>query len=190
MCRALSKFHCSAVVATVLITSGGVRADVIYSNLGPGDSYDIGTAWIVGLGFPIHHVAEPFRVTGKTYRLDAIEVPIGLVIGDNEFFLFLMTDENGRPGEVIEAFHIVGEMGPNWADDPPIRVESTDRPFLRQGVRYWVAATATVETFATWNLNSTGDFGMHAQRKDDGPWTTKRAKRAAFRVSGTPIGGP
>jgi hypothetical protein len=126
-------------------------------------------------------------VTGDSYRLESIEVAMHWVMGDNEFFLFLMTDEGGRPGEVIEAFHIVGKMLPYFEDGPPILVPSANKPRLQKGARYWVAASATVETFALWSLNSTNDFGAHGHQNDDEGWTVSRAKRSAYRVTGVPI---
>jgi hypothetical protein len=58
---------------------------------------------------------------------------------------------------------------------------------LKKGARYWVVAAATVETFAVWSVNSTGDIGPHGQRADRGEWMITNNNRGAFRITGTPV---
>lgn len=176
------------LTGVLILTAGaGVRADTIYDNFGPDDGYDFRTAWTIGLGFPVIDQGEPFTVSGGRYRLDAIELALQLAEGDNAFDLWLMTDDGGEPGRVIEAFHVVGALGPTGHLTPPVRVASELHPVLKAGTRYWLVASATVDTYASWCWNATGDVGPHAQRRDGGPWNVTERTRGAFRVSGTPV---
>ncbi len=188
MTTRLTRIHTFAVATALLWGATAVNADVISSNFGPGDDYGWGSGWSVGLGFPLYEVGEPFRVSDQSYTLDTIELAIARVDGDNHFFLYLMTDDKGKPGTVIEAFQVVGEMPLNNKENPPVVVESVQHPVLQKGARYWVVAASTVETFAVWSLNSTGDIGPHGQRADRGEWKISNTTRCAFRVTGTPVG--
>jgi hypothetical protein len=164
---------------------GATRADVVYENFGPNDDFDSSSGWVVGLGFPLWEMAEPFRVTDGSYALDQIELPIGLVIGDNQFFVHLAADNNGKPGKVLESFNVVGAME-LWVDiTGPVVIPSQQHPTLKKGDRYWVVAAATVETHAVWSWNSIDDVGPHGSRKDRGVWNINNAQRGAFRVTGT-----
>ncbi len=179
--------RCIAFVTVLLVGITVAHADIVSNNFGPGDDYGYGSAWSVGLGFPLYEIAEPFRVSDQSYTLDTIELAIALIEGDNHFFLYLMTDDKGKPGQVIEAFQVVGQMPLNNQENPPVVVESVQHPVLEKGVRYWVVAAATVETWAGWYLNSTGDTGPHGQRADRGEWKISNITRCAFRVTGTPV---
>jgi hypothetical protein len=132
-------------------------------------------------------MCEPFRVANKSYVLDTIEIAIGLNDGKNEFFLRLMEDDNGKPGKVVESFHIIGAMGIWVTKPPPVVIQSQNQPLLQAGRRYWVVAGANLGTHAIWAWNSTEDFGPHGHRKDRGDWQISLATNGAYRVTGMPV---
>jgi hypothetical protein len=177
------------VFAALLAITLSASADVVYENFGPNDQFDEGTGWNVGWGYPLIEVGEPFRVSGGSYTLDSIEVPIGLLHGENHFFLRVTEDNNGKPGKLVDLIDVFDAMKPWVTMTEPILVPSQHRPVLEQGKRYWIVAGASVETFAVWSMNSIGDNGPHGQKRDRDPWVVTLNKRSAFRVNGTPLDG-
>ena len=175
-------------VAWGWLVAGGARADVVFSNFGPGNSYQTRSGHVVGGDFRIA-VAYPFTPTGNSFTLDRIEVAIALAEGPNELDLLLAADFAGRPGVpgvVIEAFHFSNAMGPFGQNNPPLAADSVLRPLLVEGTRYWIVASVGPPTFAAWNFNSTGDVGPYA-RFQAGEWLPVNGTRGAYRVSGTVV---
>jgi hypothetical protein len=173
------------------------RADIVASNFGADDSYDVAGAAVVGLNNPDNEIiehAEPFTPRGNSFFLDRIEVAIYLWTGPNELDLLLAADDSGVPGDVIEAFHFSNRMGTSQgAVNPLLVADSSLKPTLTRGVQYWVVATAESPTEAAWNLNDTGDFGSYVFRTIGGPypdWTDQEGQHTAFRVSGTVVPEP
>src|SRR5262249_48593365 len=93
----------AAVGVLLLFTTGTVRADVIYNNLGPGDTYQTGVGWTLGLPGTYQDVGNRFTPAGTSYTLDTIALALGYVTGTNAVDVALMTDAGGLPGLVIES---------------------------------------------------------------------------------------
>ncbi len=183
----MSILRSSTVFIVLLTFTATVRADIVFNNFGTNDQYDGTTGWAVGgLGVPLWEMGEPFRVN-KSYMLDTIELAIGLNDGKNEFFLRLMDDDNGKPGKVVESFHVIGAMDIWVFNPPPVVIQSQNHPLLQVGQRYWVVAAASKGTSAIWGWNSTGDFGPHGHRTDRGEWQITLKTNGAFRVTGIPV---
>jgi hypothetical protein len=80
---------------------------VIFSNLGPGDSYQGTSGYSVGnLPFgPDYRVyADAFTVGTASTELSTIGVAVGFVAGTNQLTIDLDADSGGSPGSVIESF--------------------------------------------------------------------------------------
>ena len=90
-------------------------AGPIFSTLGPGDTYDTSTGWIVGKSSPFPEdvdSANQFSFGGFTsYYLDTIELAAALYSGTNELDVWLMSDTAGLPGTIIETFNFVDAVG-------------------------------------------------------------------------------
>ena len=166
------------------------QAEIIYDNFGPGDTYNQGSGWTLSDGSPIgvdwdQGNAFALDSFGMDYYLDTIDLAVGLVSGSNELDLWLMTDSAGQPGTIIESFHFSGEMGSFGYLNPPLTANSLLNPLLEADEQYWLIASATgPDTWAAWNLNSTGDVGLRAYRADLDTWGVSDTTRAAFRVTG------
>jgi len=172
-------------VAFLVLLAAPAQADIIYDNFGPGDSYQT-IGWTVGSLFDFDQ-GNAFAVDslGMDYYLETIELAVGLVSGPNELDVWLMTDLADEPGTTVESFHITGEMGSFGYLNPPLTANSLLNPLLEADEQYWLIASATgPDTWAAWNLNSTGDVGLRAYRADLDTWGVSDTTRAAFRVTG------
>ncbi len=190
----------------LLLAAGQAGADILYSTLGPGDSYDVQTR--LALGDPgSWDQGYKFLFGGsQSYSLDAIEVAIGQYfhegepVGANELDLWLMSDDGGRPGSIIEAFNFQGQMADFSQWHPLLVATSVSRPILDPGTPYWlVASTPHDGTIAAWHSSEPMAFGLaYAWRSGTGDWEYYGSgtdwyihegpvQMAAFRVTGSVV---
>jgi hypothetical protein len=186
------------VLALLAGGAGQIKAEVIFSNFGPGDSYDLNHGATIGLaGGTYIDTAVTFTPIGNSFTLDRIELAVGLAnpagqgFGPNLLDVALTTSVGGFPGSVLEMFHFVDAMGPFTSWNAPLIADSALHPLLSEGTQYWLVASAPDPgTTAAWNWNTTGDLGAHAQRVNGGSWFFVTPSRGAFRVSGTAVPEP
>jgi hypothetical protein len=179
-----------AALAVLVGANPSARADVIYDNFGPGDTYTTTTGWTIGTppGNPFWEQGDPFTVSGS-YTLTQITVAAGYVLGPNVYVVWLMDDAGGVPGNIIEEFDF-SDLGSFGSNNAPLVGVSALNPTLEDGNQYWLVASTSGDTWSAWNWNSTGDTGDHAFRTDGGDWSVSTNTRGAFRVEGDLIAGP
>ena len=176
-------------ILIVLLLAVPSHAALIFSTLGPGDTYDIGSGYTIGS--PDYEQGNQFSFTAAApYYLDTIELAAGHVVGTNEIDVWLMSDAAGEPGAIIEAFNFTN-LG-RFGDDNPLLVgTSVLRPVLTPGTDYWLIASApNSDTWAAWNDSSPAVSGSRAERQGAGQWSVSTDTMAAFRVEGTVIPAP
>ena len=174
-----------------------VRADVVYSTLGDGDSWDQDNCYVVlgpdAVGGPRPFApAMPFT-PDFTVTFTSIELPLGmgLIHGTNGLIVALCDDSDGVPGDIIEAFEF-DDLPYVFADDLPLSVAFSQlQPTLEEGTTYWVAVFPLADdTAGGWNLSSPLQMGVWAASQDGGgSWTLNPyggTGIAAFRVNGDP----
>jgi len=178
------------VVALCLAALSGQAQQVIFSNLGAGDSYDASLAYNVKGPAAFgerQYVANTFIPTGSDYQLSKIELPLALVGGVDQVDVRLMTDDGGLPGTTLESFTLTGLPA-----DPGqmLTATSTLHPVLHQGTDYWCAITPAGDTQAHWFLNNTGSTGPCAENTL-GLWALMDTPQTqgAFMVEGAPVRG-
>src|SRR5262249_44705704 len=97
-----------AVSALLICSAERTNAGVIYSNLGPGGSFDtIDELDILGAGKGNTVVATQFTAAISGQFSDAL-VAMGLRSGTNEVLVSLETDSGGVPGAILESIDVVG----------------------------------------------------------------------------------
>ena len=172
------KRHTIGLAAAVLLLGlGRTHGAVVFSNFGPGDTYNTASGYILGTvnGYAYGDAFD--IVSPDDVILQSIELAVGLSSGPNELDVALRADASGLPGVVIEAFHFTGAMGLFGDSNPPLIANSVLQPTLQAGERYWVTASVPYDpgnpnatTTAIWNRNSTGDIGPHASALGVQPW--------------------
>jgi hypothetical protein len=170
--------------------TGTARADVIYSDFGPGDRYG-STAWVIGqdpLLCCFREAGNSFTPTSGTFTLDRIEVAAIHLHGANILDVWLMDDAAGRPGKIIESIHLLNQLPVDHAG--VVAANSSLHPLLAQGTPYWVVLSTASTSELYWVENSTNDLGL-ASRLNAGPWVLHPDYvRGVFRVSGSPVPEP
>jgi PEP-CTERM motif len=192
------------VVLGLLVFGSGqsVKADIIYSNFGPNDSYNKGAGWFVGFFSEeniVQHVAVPFRLGSQAFNLGKVEVGMffdsGLG-GPNVVDLKVLPDVNNRPGpdnQALESFYLVNALSTE-TNKAPLVVDSVLHPLLQPETTYWLVGIAFAPTLDIWNFNSIGDTGELLLRTNNGDWQDGHVStgqpRAVYRISGSPIPEP
>lgn len=179
------------LIATVIlsIAAGQAGAGILFSTLGPDDSYKTEFGWLVD-GNQV--AGNQFSFTGlPPHLLDSIEVAAGWASGANQLTVSLMDDVGGLPGAVIESFSFSNQMG-SFGDPKPLLVgTSVLRPLLTPDTDYWLIASAPDGTVAAWNESFPQVLGTIAWSYGGGEsWGTDSFPMGAFRITGTPIPAP
>jgi hypothetical protein len=181
-----------ALAACALLTVPA-RADIIFNNFGPGDSYQQFQGQSVGGTRFRQDVGDRFVPTAASYTLDKVVLPLSLISGTDGVDVLFMTSVGGVPGSVLESWH-VSALPPFGLLNPPTVLDSVLHPLLTEGVPYYVVATVPAgdNTNLVWNNNSTGDHGPLAIRFNGGAWfvINDALGRGALRVEGDVVPEP
>jgi hypothetical protein len=164
-------------------------ASLIYSNFGPGSSYNTSQANPVGNAFDGSAYAE-----GNTFSLggDATFTSLRIALScfafcTDPFFVTVSRDAGNQPGTPLETFVVSpGVLGTLGANNSPLVLTSVLNPILIAGTRYWITARADLNDSIGWNLNSTGDPAAEALSTDGGlTWFSPSGNTpGAFELSG------
>jgi hypothetical protein len=178
-----------SLVACLEALAGPARADVLYSNLGPGESYAQHGGWFEW--GPVNGaVRQAFAFTVSADTLfDSARLALGLAAGPNEMDLRLYNTVGGQPGRVLEAIHVSGQMPPltRYGSGHLVEFASATHPLLRAGGTYWLLPFASGDTWAVWNWNTPGGAGPFAFSTQVEPtsWAVSPQIQGAFEVNGT-----
>jgi hypothetical protein len=165
-----------ALLLTVAVgCTARLDAAVIYSNLGPNDSFSTspGTypVWNLTSGGFIHRAAA-FTVPGsQNVQFGSAELGFHLQTGSNSANVTLAADASGVPGSTIESINI--SLPPPSANPTIVTAVSNTNPTLLAGSTYWVVASVNFPgTMATWGPNTTNTGGGNATRTNfqNGQW--------------------
>jgi hypothetical protein len=153
---------------TLTLCSFQVRADTLYSNLGTGSAvYNCCAGWTIsgtgsiGVSFI---AANEFQVTTAGYALE-IDVAVGLVEGDNSFYLQLAADNGGQPGTVLLSVTNLSSSTP-FGTCCGLVSSGILSPgvTLNTGTNYWLVIGPRDTTSTTWEA---WNFSNHATGNDD-----------------------
>jgi hypothetical protein len=145
-----------ALFALAMITLPA-NADILFNNFGPGDAYLPNVVYSIGRfpGDTITYVqGDAFIVTGGNFTLDSLTLALNWGgSGPNAVDVQLRADAGGKPGAVLESFHLEN-LGILGLPNPPVIATSALHPLLLAGQQYWVTASASDVTDIGWNFNS------------------------------------
>jgi hypothetical protein len=187
------KYLFAMVLSAALLSSGTAHADVLYNNFGPDDTYRLEAGWTIGLSQSgsTFVQGDPFLVSVSDYQLNSITLPLAYVSGPTQDAqVQLRADNGGLPGAVIETFQFTNLPQISAVYEPPTTEASTAHPVLQAGQEYWLIASAIDGDEDVWQMNTTGDLGLHAQSDDGAPFVGESGTRGAFRVEGTAVPEP
>lgn len=158
---------------------------VLYSNLGPGDTWDY-RAWSIGggdlYGSAGYEVAIGFT-PAVSAPLESVELALSWFLGPTAVDVSLLEDDGGVPGAVIESY-----LGLTMSPSPGtlLMATSTAHPLLVAGTQYWLAAMPSdpIDTLGGWNWTLPQVIGPLAWRIGDGLWTSDGVVQSAARIMG------
>lgn len=177
-----------------LAAASEARADaVVFSNFGPGMTFNISTAWNVsGTNFFGGRVVAQSFTPSANFAFSSAQLAMGIIGGPNILQVVLMTSSGGFPGTVVETISLTNAVAPIGTGGI-VLASSALHPLLNAGTQYWIVAFAPEDdTFMGWNL-SLNDFStsvlLNGSHSLTGPWEFS-APRGAFQVNGTPVPEP
>jgi hypothetical protein len=198
-------------IAMVLVTMSAQAPalPIIFSNYGPGVGFDPNGGIFVS-GETSTHLGSFFGlIDGAAYFdtpagvpaiLDAVEVPLSLIDGANEFVVAVMSNaagsradqQKGVPGSIIESWDLSGVLA--FPPAASILIQSTAHPLLQAETRYWLALFAgQPNSMIGWSAPSASDIFRTSTRSPrlsgHSDWYNT-AGSAAFRVFAAPIPEP
>ena len=157
------------LLRTLLLFSAGIvapaKADVIFSNLGAGDSFTLTSGWVVGnrttpFGSVTLEVAAAFTpasdaiFTGVDFAAEVFGQPGDLTVA------LLVTGASGTPDAALETFTVAAPAFPSL-----VSIASSLNPVLNAGTEYWLDISSD-STAAWWLDNDQGLGGPVAQNQN------------------------
>jgi hypothetical protein len=194
---------CFCIVAVAVLVAGAMaapaEADTIYSNFGPGMTFNTNQGWVLGpAGNGNQVIAMQFTTAGAIRFTDA-QVAVGFFFGSVPIQAFLETNSGGLPGSIIDTLTLSGTIG-GFPPGNVVGFNTTTNPLLNPATNYWLVLFEPGNPFTRgeWNFNSTGDlstatnFAFNETGSISGPWSLATAgdTRAAFQVDGVLNGVP
>jgi hypothetical protein len=184
-------------LAAALPAAGPARADVLYSNLGPGNTYvqsigssENGPGSIEG--GPIRQ-AVAFSPGPVSARFDDAQLGLSLSGGTNFISLRLYNDSGGHPGTVLEQLDAANQLPPfGSTNNQLLTFFSASHPLLVAGQTYWLLPFASSDTTAVWNRNNQSVSGPYALSMELEPihWLVTPQLQGAVQVHGTVVPEP
>jgi hypothetical protein len=197
MTRRLVRFVAISGFATLALAAPAVAwADIIFTNLGSGNSFDFGSANPVGFDF----FTGDRDAQADSFLPSATAVLTRLAIALTAFdrtnaapvTVSLAANFGGIPGSVFESWTIpAGALGAFGAPGVPLFLTSILHPTLGLGTRYWVTASGGVADPIAWNLSLLNDPNPTATSVDGGVvWNTLGLTPGAVQVEGNIVPTP
>jgi hypothetical protein len=185
--------HYAFLFGVIVFSSQTIFGTVIFSNLGPGGSYQAGAGQTVSgptsFGGRLDQ-AFPF-VSGGNFVFTELDIALTYVSGTNNAVVSIWNDLGGLPGAVLTAF-ITGPL-PAFGGCCTLQVLTANNPVLfAAGQQYWVVAVANgSDSSLAWNRNLANASGPGATRTDSGAFTFSPSLiPGAFQVSGDVVPEP
>jgi hypothetical protein len=193
--RVFSGLPIAALALMFMSPAREMRADVIFSNFGPGQTYQGASWWDVGLvtaGVPAQVIAFPF-MPSQSATLTGADLALATVAGSSSTPLnvFIESSSAGAPGTILDTLTQSGSI-PVYPTTAVVNFAcSGSCSTLDAGTMYWIVAQETdPANTAGWMFNSIGDTGtwyFNSLNSETGPWSVATTGNtfAAFDVTGT-----
>ena len=196
--------HVLTVFSTFLFLSftsiSFVHATVIFSNYGDSFSHSVTGGWAVAHDYQIPggsyiddwDMAMQFNALDQDYLLESIYITVGLISGPNELDVWLMSDDNNKPGTALESFHLSNEMPVHsWTQHSPILINASQSTILEANESYWLALSVSgSDNDVNWYMNDIGQVGPRAIGVG-GEWIiAEEITPAVFQIDGASVPEP
>lgn len=175
------------ITAVLLAASLPAWSATIYSNFGPGDSFDV-PAYIIGGGSGTQQEVALSFVPAFGATLDSIRVAVRndpFFSSANNYTIYLASDSSGLPGSAIETFSGLTFSYPSAI----LTLNSSANPLLSAGTMYWVVVTAPdlIASSGAWNFSDQGVMGLAARSVNSGWNACVACASPVMDVNGTSV---
>ncbi len=181
---------CGMALTSLLAAAPAAADSIVFSNLGPGGTYDPRVAYNVS--GPASQ-AEEATAIGQSFvpmadfSFDAVDIALNWLLDTNAGTVSLTSDASGQPGAILESFAFTDRPHASNSNTDLATGISTLHPLLHAGTPYWIVASAEGDAYMVWAINNTGQFGT-AFQINGGAWTPRpELASAAFRVRGSAV---
>jgi hypothetical protein len=179
----------SLPAALLLAAASGARGDVVFSNLGPGDTF-ANSAWVVqGFDPPSGrldiNVAAAFTVGPNAYTLTSADLALYRGPGTGPLSVSLMSNSGTLPGSVLLSTSLT--TIPESPGGPAVVTALFGGGYtLQANTTYWLMADTNADTVVYWEQNLLGAKGQAVQFNGD-PWVLSDQDTTAFRINGSAV---
>ena len=186
-----------ASLLAILLCAATASAGVLYSNFGPGQTYDNNWAtsgWYVGNDGAGNNevIAMPFTPSATANVADAI-LALGWdgVSPNTPINVYLESDTGlGYPGTILATLTQVGTIPNGPSGGGLVTFLATTHPLVTAGTEYWIVAqepnlASSMGWFYTVG-DPTGPFAYDENNSPTGPWGATSGAVSAFQVDATP----
>jgi hypothetical protein len=179
---------CLGICVLSMGMSAPALASVIFSNFGPGDSYNTSSGNVVGDGFDGGFYSEGESFTpGQNAAFGSLRIALSEVFPGSQgssLTINLMADSGNAPGAILETWLTApGSLGLLGNNNSPLVLNSNLNLTLLSGTEYWITASLTgLGNAIAWNWNSTGDLNAQAINDGSGWFSPSGLTPGAFQV--------
>ena len=188
----------TAALALILVASAReMKADVIFSNFGAGQTYQGASWWDVGAtsgaGSPAQVVAFPFMVS-QTSTLTGADLALASLAGSpTPVNVFIESSSGGAPGTILDTLTQSGSL-PTYPTTAVVNFAcSGSCSVLDAGTTYWIVGQASDDANLAgwlWSLSSSGNWFFNQTDSATGPWDPTTNPISAFDVTGVAATSP
>jgi len=149
---------CALLLSVVHSASAAL---ILYSDIGPGNSYQCCLAWPIGVPNAVTQ-GEQFTPL-QSGRVTDVYVGFGRFMGRDDLTFTLNLDSGGSPDGVLGMFTVPSSALPQFGTNSgnPIHFATPGSIVLNAGTPYWLIAQTPMSSWYLWNLNSQGAIGPH-----------------------------
>jgi hypothetical protein len=177
-----------AVGAILSAVASNADAAIIYSNLGPGDSFaNTGGYLVEGVNenWPEQSIASSFDTGHLAWNFTGAELALASATGSNSFELRVMSDAGGLPGQILQSIPFSGvPIGPSL-----VSIYADGSLVLNANTTYWIGVFAISDSTCAWAWDNAAVIGA-AFRHDLVNWTPAQFPQGAMRISGSSVPEP
>lgn len=183
-------------VLLLLASTARLKADTIYSNLGPGQTFDTTQASVLGHSSNgnTYVLAYTFVPTENAMPTDVL-MAIGLFAAPQlpPLNVYIESNVGGLPGSILDSFSPAGNVS-FQASLVQFNCSSCLQS-LTAGTTYWLVAqesnpAVNISWYYTGTANNPGGSAPAALNKTGsatGPWVGNTSTTTAFQIDGTPV---
>ena len=185
------------LLGTMLCSISATAGSILYTTLGPGNSYDPNSAdFVDGSNFNNQVVADQFTLGTGANVMNAMLALGNYAGGNNPLNLYIESNNGGMPGSILAQLTQVGTILPwgNGNGGGLVNFTCSGAACTLGPGSYWlVALEPDANTQQLWDYNyqdAAGNVAFNENGSATGPWISGLFNEHAFEIDGVPLPEP